>query len=257
MIESLWTLIHYTVKEQIRHRVFLSLVLFGFILIGGGAVISSLAVEEHAQMLMDLGLAGIEFLGLTTIVFSTVNLVLSEIDNRTIYLLLSRPLPRWEYILGRFLGTTMTVAIAMAIMACMHILLLRVYGGSWASASYLVAWSCSLAKLAVVGSLALLLSLLTTSPASAMSFTLFFWVMGHFSEELRFLAQKSANPIFQAALWCFYNLAPNFSYFNYRDFLLASRQPPWAWFASLATYAFCYAGTCLWISTFLISEAEF
>lgn len=257
MIENLWTLIRCTVKEQVRHRVFLSLFLFGFILLGGGAIVSSLAVEQRAQMLMDLGLAGIEFLGLTTIVFSMANLILSEMDNRTIYLLLSRPLPRWQYILGRYLGTTLAVGIAMAIMAFMHILLLRLFGGSWVSASYLVAWSCSLAKLAVVGSLALLLSLLTTSAASAMSFTLFLWVLGHFSEELRFLAQKSANPLFQAAIWCFCNLAPNFSYFNYRDFWLASRQPPWAWFASLAAYAFCYSGVCLWISTFLISKSEF
>lgn len=257
MIEDLYAIVSYTVKEHIRDRVYLSLFLFGFLLLGGGLVVSALAISERFKMLTDLGLAGIEFLGLTMIVFVTVNLVLSEIENRTLYLTLSRPVARWEYILGRFLGTFLAVAAAMAIMAVAHVLVLRVVGGYWVTSAYLLAWSCSVAKIAVVGALALLVSLFSTSAASAMTFTLFFWALGHFSEELNYLGQKSANPLIKGAVWAFYNLAPNFSYFNYRDFWAAARTPPATWFLSLGAYAVCYTGVCLWLSSFVFSKREF
>src|ERR1700753_3427339 len=106
-MENFLLLVRDTFKEHVRHRLYLSLILFCFILLGGGLVVSALAVDERARLMVDFGLAAIEFLGLTTIVFISVSLVLTEIENRTIYLVLSRPLPRSQYILGRFAGTAL------------------------------------------------------------------------------------------------------------------------------------------------------
>jgi Cu-processing system permease protein len=256
-MENFFLLVHDTFKEHIRHRLYLSLFLFGFILLSGGLVASSLAVDERARLLLDFGLAAIEFLGLTTIVFVSVNLILTEIENRTIFLVLSRPLPRGRYILGRFAGTTLAVAAAMAIMALLHWLLLLPLHDVVSPAVYLAAWSCSVAKLAVVGSLALALSLFSTSAPTAMTFTLFLWAIGHFSEELRFLGQKSANIFVKLLVWVFYHAAPNFAYFNYREFLYANHPPSAAWFLFLLCYAAGYTGVCLWISAFLFARKEF
>jgi len=256
-MENFFLLVRDTFKEHVRHRLYLSLFLFCFILLGGGLVASSLAVDERARLMLDFGLSAIEFLGLTTIVFISVNFILTEIENRTIYLVLSRPIPRGQYILGRFAGTILAVTAAMAVMALLHGLLLVPLHSAATVPVYLAAWACSVAKLVVVGSLALALSLFSTSAPTAMTFTLFLWAMGHFSEELRFLGEKSANAFVKLLVWIFYHAAPNFAYFNYRDFLYANHPPTTAWFLFLLCYTVGYAGVCLWISAFLFARKEF
>lgn len=249
-------IIRYTMKQHLRHRVYLTVGLFGLVLLCGSLVVSSLAVEERVRMLLDLGLAGIELLALLTIVFVTVNLVLDEVDSRGITLILTRPVKRSEYLLGRFLGTLASIAVGMAAMALLHLLVLVAVGGSpgW---MYGVAWVCSLGKVAVVGSLALFLSLFSTSAASSMTFTIFFWILGHYSSELRYLGEKSGNLPVKALIWLMSEVTPNFSYYNYRDFWAAPAQPPAAWFAWMGVYTAAYIGVCLFLSNFLFAQKEF
>lgn len=255
-MEGLFAVIHYTLKEHIRNRVYLILVLFGGILIGSALIVSSLALDQQVRMILDIGLAGIEFIALMTVIFITVNLVLVEMETRSIYLILSHPIERWQYILGRYLGTIIALLLGMLAMAIFHLGTLFLEGWAW-NISYLVSLGASMAKIAVIGSLALFLSLCTTSSASAMSFTAFLWILGHFTGELRFMAEKSANPITKFLLWVVQEVAPNFSYFNYRDFWQAVQTPPPGWFAWMTVYTLCYIGTALLLSSWLFSKREF
>jgi ABC-type transport system involved in multi-copper enzyme maturation permease subunit len=255
-MESLIAVAQYTLKEHIRNRVYLSVVLFGFILIGGSVVISSLAVEEQVRMMVDVGLAGIEFLALITVLFVTVNLVLEEMESRSIYLILSHPVERWHYIVGRFVGTITALIFGMLIMALLHIGSLYLVGWRM-EAFYPQVILCSMLKIAVVGSLALLISLITTSTASSMTLTGFLWVLGHFVSELKFMSEKSANPLVKAVCELLQYVAPNFSYFNYRDFWRAAVLPPASWFGWMGLYAFSYVGIALFLTSWIFSKKEF
>jgi len=255
-MKAISAIIGYTLKQHLRHRMYLTVGLFGLVLLGGSLVVSSLAAEEQVRMLLDLGLAGTELLALLAIVFVMVNLILEEIDSRSITLILAHPVRRSEYILGRFLGTFLSIAMGMAAMAVLHVGVLMLAGWSprWI---YAIAWASSLGKVAVVGSLALLLSLFSTSAASSMTFTIFFWILGHFSEELRFLGEKAGNGLVKALIWMIGEITPNFSYYNIRDFWAAPLQPPPAWFGWMAAYTLAYVGVCLFLSNFLFSQKEF
>ena len=255
-MKTIFAIIGYTLKQHLRHRIYLTVALFGLVILGGSTVISSLAVEEQGRMLLDLGLAAIEGLALLAIVFVTVNLVLEEMESRSITLILTHPVKRSEYIVGRFLGTLFAIAIGMAAMAIVHLTILVLTGGSlrW---GYAAAWVCSLGKVAVIGSLALLLSLFSTSAASSMTFTIFFWILGHFTEELKFMGEKSGNAVAKALIWLISEITPNFAYYNYRDFWLAASQPPPSWFGWMGLYTLAYIGVCLFLSNFLFSQKEF
>jgi len=257
MIENVRSIIVFTFREHFRNRIYLSLILFGFILLVGGLVISALAMEQRGRMMLNLGFTAIEFMGLMTVVFVTVNLILAEIDTRTIYLILSRPVPRWQYILSRFAGTWLAIVLSMAIMAGVHVLLLLPYAGVISAQAYALAWVCAILKLALVGSLALALSLFSTSAPTAMTFTMFLWALGHFSQEIRFLGQKSSYTAVQALAELTYHITPNFSYFNYRDFFYAAQPPGMDWAVALLVYAVSYTGICLWVSSVLFSRREF
>jgi ABC-type transport system involved in multi-copper enzyme maturation permease subunit len=201
-------------------------------------------------------LAGIEFISLMAVVFITVNLVLVEMETRSIYLILSHPIERWQYIVGRYLGTIIALLMGMIIMALFHLITLFAEGWVW-NISYLVSIVTSMGKIAIIGALALFLSLSTTSSASAMSFTAFLWVLGHFSSELKFMAEKSVNPLVKSVLWVTQQAAPNFSFFNYRDFWQAVQAPPPHFYSWMGIYTVCYIGTALLLSSWLFSKREF
>jgi ABC-type transport system involved in multi-copper enzyme maturation permease subunit len=198
-MNKFWAVVQYTVKQHIRHRVYLSVLLFGFILVGGSLVISSLAIDERLRVLVNMGLAGIEFIALFSIIFVTVNLILEEVESKSIYLILSHPIHRWQYVLGRFSGTFISILAGMIFMALLHLGALFLHGWHWQN-FYLIAWICSAAKIAVISSLALLISLITTSTASSMTLTSFLWIMGHFTSELKYLGEKSESALVKGAV---------------------------------------------------------
>ena len=255
-MESLLGIARYTFKEHLRDRIFMTVLLFGFILLGGALVISTLAAESRLRMMIDLGLAAVEFLSLIAVVFVTVNLILGEIESRTITLLLSHPVKRWHYVTGRFLGTLVAIGLWMAVMAILHIGILFLYGWHW-ELFYGTALLCAAAKVMTTGAMALVFSLFSTSAPASMTFTLFAWVMGHFTAEMKFLGEKSAHPLTKALIGIFYYAVPNFSYFNYRDFADAAKVPPPSWFVWLFLYAFGYTAVCMLLSHALFEKREF
>lgn len=254
-MQTLSAVFSYTLKEHVRHKAWLSAALFGLVLLGGALVVSALGADERARLMLDLGLAAIEAIALISVVFLTVNLILAEIESRAIFLILSHPVRRSDYLLGRFLGTVAAVALGMAAMAAMHVVLLRVYGW-WEPARYLAALACVLGKTAVMGALSLLLSLTLTSEAAAMAFAVFLWMLGHFSSEMRFLADRSGSAFLKTALVAFSHAAPDFAHFNYRDFWHGP-APASGWLAWAAVYALAYSGACLALSIQVFEQKEF
>jgi ABC-type transport system involved in multi-copper enzyme maturation permease subunit len=252
-MSRLWSIARYTFQEHWRNRVYLTVLLFGVIVLGASLVISALAVEARTRMLYDLGLAAIEFISLITVVFVSVNLVLQEIESRTIYLLLSHPLPRWQYLTGRYLGTVAAIWTGMLAMGALHAGLLA-WMGPLDGGQYALAWFCAAMKIQLVGALALLLSLFASSAPTAMALTLFLWITGHFSSELRFLAERSSLAVKALAHTLIY-VSPNFSYFNFRDFQAMPPGPDW--FLWLASYGLAYTLACLLLSNALFSRREF
>lgn len=245
----------YTLREHLRHKVWLGCALFGLVMVAGALLASALAHDERARMMLDLGLAANEAIALVSTVFLTVHLILQEVESRAVFLILTHPVKRSNYLLGRFLGTLAAVGLGMGAMGLAHWALLRLLG--WpVDGSYLLAWSCSLAKIAIMGALSLLLSLALTSEAAAMSFSVFFWMLGHFSAEMRFLARKSGNAPLGAAITAFSHAAPDFAHFNYRDAWHAGVPDP-GWALAAAVYALAYCGACLALAAQIFDQKEF
>jgi ABC-type transport system involved in multi-copper enzyme maturation permease subunit len=254
-METIKAVFDYTFREHVRHKVWLSAALFGLILLGGGLVASALAQEERARMMLDLGLAANEAIALVSVVFLTVHLILQEIESRVVFLILTHPVKRWHYLLGRFLGTLAAVGAAMAAMGLVHWGLLALLG--WGGGgSYLLAWLCSFGKTAIMGALALLLSLALTSEAAAMAFSLFFWILGHFSAEMRYVADKSGSALLRTGILAFSYAAPDFAHLNYRDAWQAG-LPSASWMLAAALYVLGYATACLALAAQAFEQKEF
>ncbi|MEW6556659.1 MAG: ABC transporter permease [Elusimicrobiota bacterium] len=251
-MKNIIPIIRYTVKENIRHKIFYVLVLFAIAIIGADILFGVLAGDEQVRLLLDLGLGAIEIFGLLVAIFVAVSLVLEEIESKTIYLLLSRPLKKTDYIIGRYLGMILTVVLGLLIMVVIHLVFLVAIGWGM-SISYFVAIFGIILKIILISTVALFFSLFSTSAVASIVFTIFFWILGHFSTELKFLSSKISNIFLKALAKLFFYIVPNFQYMNFRDYPDTSSL-------SLIVpvgYTVVYSIVCIILCMILFTKKEF
>jgi Cu-processing system permease protein len=246
---------HYTFIEIFRNKVYYILLLFAGVLLGAALLLGSLGGEQRSRMIIDFGLVSIEFFALVVAVFAAVTLVLEEMESRTLYLILSRPVARYQFVLGRFLGLLAVLTLAYLLMTGGHLFLLKSQNislNTWYFLSLLLSWE----KIVIITAIGMAFSLFATSTVSAVVFTLFFWILGHFSSEIRFLAEKTSGPLTTGLFNLFYYLAPNFQLMNLRDLpTTALLAPHWLWPA--IGYGFSYTVVCLSVVVVLFRKKEF
>ena len=190
---------------------------------------------------MSLGLSAISVIGLLISVFLGVALVSKEMDKRTLYALLAKPVRRWEFLLGKFGGLVLTLTVNTAAMA-LGLLLVMLYvkhglGGS--DTVVLVAVYFILLKLALVVALALLFSCFTT-PLLAILFTVGLYIVGLYVQELRNLPVQVMSPAMSAfTKWLSY-LLPNFENFNVMAMAAHGRAVPGALVLQNTLYTLVY-----------------
>ncbi|MDD5655842.1 MAG: ABC transporter permease [Elusimicrobia bacterium] len=203
-------------RENLRSRFFLLTLAFAGIFLYLSFILGALAVEQQARVLLDFGLAFIELMGLAGAIYGATTMVLRELETKTIYLILSRPVGRGEYLLGRFLGLMLSVLVSMALMAAVHLIMLRLKGWSGADA-YAMAWLGGFLKVLVTASLTLFLAVFSSSALTAGVIACALWSLGHFLPELRFLVSHGAPRAAVAPLTFLSWVVPDLQLLNFRD----------------------------------------
>lgn len=252
---TVFAIARYTFIQQMRNRLHLVVVLFGLLLVAASLLFGAVAADQEVRVILDLGLATSEFFGLAMALFGAVSLVLEEMESKTIYLILTRPMPRAHYVLGRFIGLVLAVWAGVAVMEILHFGLLFFKG--WSPEPLVFAALPLIAlKIMVMTSLALLCSLTFTSAPTATVFTLFFWTLGHFREEILFLAKKSGQGATTMAVSALLAVLPNLNLLNLRDHLDVPGFPLAQTFLAVG-YAVLFTGAALALSTALFARKEF
>src|SRR6266704_5394087 len=199
-------------REAVRDRVLYNLVVFALLLIGGAIFLGELSAGQEAKIIVDLGLSAILLFGVFIAIFVGVGLVSKEIERRTLYAILSKPIGRGEFLLGKYLGLCVTLLVNVAVMSVGLSLALVYVKRGW---DPLVAriWPAILllyVELIILTGVAMLFSSFS-SPALSALLTFFVFVIGHFSADLKALANSTPS---MPARWFFaglYYLLPNFS----------------------------------------------
>lgn len=203
-----------TLRENIRDKVFYNLLLFALLLIAGTILLSELAIGQEVKILVDVGLSAVTLFGAVIAVLLGVSLVSKELDKRTIYCLLSKPVPRYEFILGKYLGMGLTLLIDVAFMAIGIYLALFYLEGeiAYRHLRLISAIGLILLQLMLLTSIALFFSTFSTPVLSAL-FSFSLWIAGHMSGELKRFASIIESPIIAYFCSVVYYLLPNFSNF--------------------------------------------
>jgi ABC-type transport system involved in multi-copper enzyme maturation permease subunit len=230
------------------------LLLFAAVLLASTLLLGALGGEQKNRMILDLGLVSIETFTLLVTVFASVTLVSEEMETRTLYLILARPVARYQFVLGRFFGLITLLAATYLLMALGHLTVLY-FERIPPDRSYFLSLWFSWEKIVLITAIAMAFSLFATSTVSAVSFTFFFWILGHFSSELRFLAHK-AVPAVRLFGNLFYYVTPNFQIMNLRDITpSAGAGSGWLW--PIFGYGLSYTMATLAIVILLFRKKEF
>jgi ABC-type transport system involved in multi-copper enzyme maturation permease subunit len=178
-------------------------------------VFGQLSLGNEAKIILDLGLASISIFGMLIAVFLGIGLVYKELDKRTIYALLAKPVHRYEFIIGKYLGLLYTLLVNVAIMTAGLELALIYHGETgWGGFLRLLpAVFLIFLSLALVTALALLFSTFSTPALSAL-FTFFLWVIGHFSKDLLQFGEISNSVFVKWICRIAYYAIPNLSNFK-------------------------------------------
>jgi ABC-type transport system involved in multi-copper enzyme maturation permease subunit len=249
------TLAGNTVREAVRNKVLYTLVFFAVALIGTGVLLSTLSYVEQERIIQDVGLAAIRLFGVAIAIFVGVGLIHREVDRRTIYTILSKPVSRVEFLLGKYLGLVATLWLQVAVMSV-----------AFVAVSWLAGAPLGLGHAAAIGLIAVELALLVaiatlfssfTTPMLASLFTTGIFVVGALSRDLRDLGLRSSSEGVRQVLLALYRVLPDLESFNLSVQAVHRLpiQPYEVWLPAL--YAAGYVGMVLLLAVVIFERRDF
>jgi ABC-type transport system involved in multi-copper enzyme maturation permease subunit len=203
-----------TFREAVRDRVLYNLVFFVLLLVASAPLISQISIGVEKLMLVNLGLSSISLIGTVIAILVGIGLVSKEIEKKTLYTILSRPVRRWEFVAGKYLGLLLTLVVNAALMTVGFYLAILIFMGGLhrADAGLLVAIYFIVLQFMMMVALTLLFSTFSTPMFSAIfAFALF--VIGTFGDDLKNFASMSHGATRGLALAAAY-IMPNFASLN-------------------------------------------
>ncbi|MEO0077611.1 MAG: ABC transporter permease [candidate division WOR-3 bacterium] len=244
-----------TFRESIRDKVLLTLLVFAAVVMGSARVIQPLALGEESKIIKDLGLSAIAFFCVLIAVLVGGRIVYKEVEKRTIYIVLAKPVRRWEFIFGKYFGLLAVLFVSLAVMTLLFYIILFVLR---VDASAYLLWSVlmTLAELAVLTAVAVLFSAFTT-PITGAVFTFAIYFVGHLTRDLRLLAAMSPSPVVKVVAQFLYYVLPNFANFNIRGEVVNNALLDPSALVLALLYAVVYAATLLFISIAIFNRKEF
>ena len=255
-------------KESVRDKVLYNLVAFAVLLIASTYLLGQLTAGQDIKIIKDLGLAAISTFGLLIAVFIGIGLVWKEVDKRSIYGILSKPVRRHEFVLGKFFGLLLTLGVNVLVMtlAFYAVLALNMWMTPPEALAALKAPAMDPAMLKAILLIGVELMLVTaialffstfSSPFLSAGLTIGLWVIGHFNADFRNFGDIVKS---DAAVWVtrgLYYLLPNFSAFDIKAQVVWGEAVPAADVALTVAYGFVYVALVMTAAVAIFARRDF
>jgi Cu-processing system permease protein len=245
-------------REAVRDRVLYNLVIFVLLLTVGAILLGEISAEQEAKIIVDLGLGAILLFGTFIAIFVGTGLVYKEIERRTLYAILAKPVGRGEFLVGKYLGLCLTLAVNVAVMG-LGVSLALLYVRRGYDPLVLQVWpaiALIYVELLIVVAVALLFSAFS-SPALSALLTFAVFVIGHFSADMRTLAAATGTKAARVFFGVLFYLLPNLSHYTQITDAGHGLMPSPAAFTAAVAYAVIYITVLLAVATFVFNRRNF
>ena len=255
-------------RESVRDKVLYNLVLFALLLMASSYLIGQLTAGQDVKIIKDLGLSATAAFGLFIAVFIGIGLVSKEVERRSIYALLAKPITRAQLVLGKYAGLVLTLVVNVTVMAvALYAVLAYMTWGLppearlvWETApldpALLKAVALIFVELTLVTAVALFFSTFS-SPMLSAALTFGLYVAGHLSGDLRNFQQVVDSPAAASLARGLYWVLPNLAQFDVKNDVVHGVAVPLGAMAMSAAYAAVYIAMLLTISVLVFSRRDF
>jgi ABC-type transport system involved in multi-copper enzyme maturation permease subunit len=244
-----------TFREALRDKVLVTLVVIAILVTAGAKIIPPLAVGEGAKIIKDLGLATMTLFCVMIAILVGGRLVYKEVEKRTILTMLAKPVRRWEFLLGKYLGLMLVLLVSVAILTVwfgLFMVITRVP----LTFRLLLAVAMLIFELGIVTAVAILFSTFVT-PISSAVFTFAIYFTGNMSRDLLGLAAMNKSLLVKALAYGFYYLLPNLNNLDVRAAVVHDQLINPMWLGLAIGYALLYIIAVLALAMLIFQRRNF
>lgn len=243
-----------TFRESIRDRIFYSLLVFAVLMLAFSLVLGGLTIGDEIKIIKDFGLGSISIFGVLIAIFVGISLVYKEMEKRTIYVILANPISRYQFVLGKYAGLSLTLLVEVMVMSS-GLLALCYFK------QHAIPWELFLAivpiwfELELILAVALLFSTFA-SPFLSGLFTLAVFVIGHLTQDFKQLVTNVDNPVLKQAADILYRIFPNLEALNYKAKVVHGLAISGQELLLSLTYALCYTLVLLVLALLIFNKRD-
>lgn len=235
-----------TFREAIRDRVLYLFVGFGVVLVVSTKLFGMLTVGDEGKIIKDIGLASMQFFSMLIAVMMSMLLVSREVDSRTVFNVLAKPVRRWQFLLGKYLGLVAIVATNLVFVTVVLSVMVVIYERQFDPMLFFAAFM-TLLEMLVLAAFAILFAVLT-KPILGSLMTLGVFVVGHMSADLWLLTKQLPGTLARNVIAVVYYIVPNLERFNFRAEVVHDLPIPMAAVSWAVVYALAFAGVVLFLA---------
>lgn len=254
---KVWAIALNTFREAVRNKILYSVILFAVVIVAVSALFGSVTLGSQTKVIKDFGLFSLSFFGAIITILSGVSLLNKELKQKTVYNILSKPVQRWQFILGKHLGLTCTVSVLVAIMGLGLVCFVSLMEGKL-DVLLIQGVLFTMLEVAVVAAVSIFFSSLVVTTTLSGLFTLGTYIAGRSITYFKFFMEQGDNydPILATVLKIFDWILPDLSLFNFSDLLVYGQSPTPADLTYAIIYCLGYSIAALTLATIIFERRE-
>ncbi|MCB0338381.1 MAG: ABC transporter permease subunit [Bdellovibrionales bacterium] len=245
-----------TFRELIRSKVLYSVVFFAVLVVSVSALFGSVTIGDQVKVIKDFGLFSISFFGVCFGVISGSNLLSKELNRKTIYNILAKPVHRWEFLLGKELGLIATMTVLVSLMGLGLVGFVYVFTGA-PDLLLLQACYCILLELIIVTSVVIFFSSIVVTPLLSGLFSFAVFLAGrsvqYIDQMKTFVGEGSIRSLLEGVYW----LLPHLDRLNISSFVVYGHAARSDFLLSALVYALGYSGILLVLASYFFKYRDF
>jgi ABC-type transport system involved in multi-copper enzyme maturation permease subunit len=256
MKNNIFTIAHNTFRETMRDRILLAAVAVVFAIIGFSLFIGSISLEQNTRILVNFGVTAIYLLQIFVAIFIGSMLMYKEIEQKTFFLIIPKPIKRYEIILGKTLGLTVTTISVTLVATCALCVLLLFKGGG----AFMVPIINSMILSTLESVVLILISIVFssfTSPILSSLFTVVIYLAGHSSDSIRLAMTITHSELYAFILKLIYYILPNLDKFNTRNDIVYNYPISPLVMLYAVLYMFLYSSLLFLLANISFQKKEF
>lgn len=252
-----------TFKEAIRDKILYNLLFFALLLISASILFATLTVGEQSKIIIDMGLASINIFSVLISVFLGIGLISKEIEKRTIYTIIAKPVSRYQFLIGKYIGLILTVIVNTVIMGIGLYIVLMFNEIRWGHGIFNVnvdIWKAIyliFIESMVITAIAIMFSTFSSSSTLSAIFAIAAYIIGHLTGDLKLIGDKIQNLPLREVINFLYYLLPNLDNFNVKGRVVHGIEVPLSYIFLATLYGLLYIACLLLFAGIIFQKRDF